>query len=121
VHETTREDAGDRDVTRRTRLAAERTWLAWWRTGLAGLAVAVATGEIVPGLSDGPRWPWVTISVALALLGVFCIVYAEYRRRQVDQALARGEYATVGVVAPAVLAVAGATVGIAIVLAMLFL
>jgi hypothetical protein len=23
------------DVTRRTRLAAERTWLAWWRSGIA--------------------------------------------------------------------------------------
>ena len=28
-------DAEVADVSRRTRLAAERTWLAWWRSGIA--------------------------------------------------------------------------------------
>jgi putative membrane protein len=40
-----------RDATRRTRLASERTYLAWWRTGLTTLAVSVGTGKIVPELS----------------------------------------------------------------------
>jgi Domain of unknown function (DUF202) len=35
-------DALDSDVTRRTRLAAERTWLAWWRSGIAASTAAVA-------------------------------------------------------------------------------
>ena len=30
------------DATRRTRLANERTYLAWWRTGLTSLAVSLA-------------------------------------------------------------------------------
>jgi inner membrane protein YidH len=38
------------DVTRRTRLAAERTWLAWWRTGIAASAAALAVGGLVPQL-----------------------------------------------------------------------
>jgi hypothetical protein len=29
--------AGDDDTTRRTRQAAERTWLAWWRSGIAAV------------------------------------------------------------------------------------
>ena len=40
-----------RDATRRTRLANERTYLAWWRTGLTTFAVSVAAGRLVPELS----------------------------------------------------------------------
>ncbi|MGH2744250.1 MAG: DUF202 domain-containing protein, partial [Thermoleophilaceae bacterium] len=36
------------DVTRRTLLAAERTWLAWWRSGIAAATAAVAVGGVVP-------------------------------------------------------------------------
>ncbi len=39
------------DATRRTRLANERTELAWWRTGLTALAVALAIGRVVPELN----------------------------------------------------------------------
>ena len=45
------------DATRRTRLANERTYLAWWRTGLASLAVSVGTGRLVPALTNGPSGP----------------------------------------------------------------
>ena len=44
------EDASGGDGTRRTALAAERTWLAWWRTGLGASAVAIGVGRILPGL-----------------------------------------------------------------------
>ena len=40
------------DATRRTRLAGERTQLAWWRTGLTSLAVGVGIGRVVPELND---------------------------------------------------------------------
>jgi uncharacterized membrane protein YidH (DUF202 family) len=43
-------DASDIDVTRRTHLAAERTCLAWWRTGIATIAAAVGVGGVVPAL-----------------------------------------------------------------------
>ena len=45
--------AGD---VRRTSLAAERTWLAWWRTGLAVTAVVLGR-RLLPGLTGGARWP----------------------------------------------------------------
>jgi putative membrane protein len=42
-----------RDATRRTRLANERTYLAWWRTGLTALAVSFGAGRLLPELSNG--------------------------------------------------------------------
>ena len=47
-----------RDAARRTRLANERTYLAWWRTGLTTLAVSVGAGRLIPELSQGPNWPF---------------------------------------------------------------
>ena len=47
-----------RDATRRTRLANERTYLAWWRSGLTALAVAVGAGKIAPEVTGGSSWPF---------------------------------------------------------------
>ena len=82
-----------RDATRRTRLARERTYLAWWRTGLTAFAVGVASGKIVPELSTGAAWPFEAIGVGFALVGVVFIAYAYVRQKQIETALARGDYA----------------------------
>ena len=82
-----------RDATRRTRLANERTFLAWWRTGLASLAVSLAAGKLVPELSDGSTWPFQLLGIGFALVGLLFIGYAHVRQRQVEDALARGGYA----------------------------
>ncbi|HZV76056.1 MAG TPA: DUF202 domain-containing protein [Conexibacter sp.] len=79
------------DASRRTRLANERTYLAWWRTGLASLAVSVGTGRLVPALTGGPAWPYTIAGAGFALLGVALIAFAAVRHRQVEQALDRGE------------------------------
>lgn len=52
------------DALRRTRLANERTYLAWWRTGLAALAVSLGAGKLIPELSKGPAWPFQLIGTA---------------------------------------------------------
>jgi putative membrane protein len=80
------------DATRRTHLASERTYLAWWRTGLTSLTVGVGAGRIVPALTSGASWPYTIVGAGYALLGVVCIVYAAQRRREVDEALARGDF-----------------------------
>jgi putative membrane protein len=46
------EEPGQEDATRRTRLANERTYLAWWRTGLTAFAVSLGAGKLVPALTD---------------------------------------------------------------------
>src|SRR5829696_4874123 len=85
------DEAGD--ATRRTRLANERTYLAWWRTGLTAFAVSLGAGKLVPALTDEARWPYVIIGVGFALLGVAFVLYGFARQRAVETAIARGEYA----------------------------
>lgn len=80
-----------RDYSRRTLLANERTYLAWWRTGLTTLTVALAAARVVPELSNsGTTWPYTAMGVAFAAIGVVCISYGEQRRRAVERAVRRG-------------------------------
>jgi putative membrane protein len=102
-----------RDASRRTRLASERTYLAWWRTGLTALAVSFGAGRLVPELSTGAEWPFETIGVAFAVVGVVFIVQGYRRQKRVEDALSRGEYAPLETSAALVLAVLGALLGLA--------
>jgi putative membrane protein len=83
------------DVTRRTFLAEERTWLAWWRSGIASATAAVGVGGVVPELVGGQRTPYVVLGAGYALLAAGIFVAAAMRKLQVDAALDRGEYAAV--------------------------
>lgn len=81
------------DATRRTALAAERTTLAWLRTGLTLVALAVAVGQLLPELTAREvRWPYATLGVAYALLGVGLVVYGLVRGRRVARAVAEGRW-----------------------------
>jgi putative membrane protein len=101
------------DATRRTRLANERTYLAWWRTGLTTFAVALAAGKLVPELSSGAAWPYEVIGVGFALVGVLFIAYAYVRQKRVEDALARGDYAPFEPRAGLVFAALGVVLGLA--------
>jgi putative membrane protein len=101
------------DATRRTLLASERTELAWWRTGLTALAVALAVGRIVPGLdSSSQRWPYATGGVCFALYGVAVVVYGSIRRGAVERALAEGRFPSSPRLAHAALAAGGVVLGL---------
>ena len=106
-------DASDTDVTRRTMLAAERTWLAWWRSGIAAATAAVAVGGVVPQLVDEARTAFVWLGVGFALLAVAVFVGAGARERQVQEALARGGYVGVNRTWVLCLTVAGALLAFA--------
>ena len=84
------DEAGD--ATRRTRLANERTYLAWWRTGLTAFAVRIGSGKLVPALASGATWPYTAIGIGFAFVGAFCSGYAYWRYREVEAALSRGEF-----------------------------
>ena len=105
-----------RDATRRTRLANERTYLAWWRTGLTALAVSFGAGRLIPELSQGPNWPYELIGVAFAVVGVGFMTYGYLRHKSVDDALSRGEYAKLDERAAILFAAAGAVLGAATIL-----
>ena len=84
------DEAGD--ATRRTHLANERTYLAWWRSGLTCLAVSFGTGKLVPSLSHETRWPYVLLGTGFAILGLTFIAYGFLRQRRVEDAVMRGEF-----------------------------
>ncbi len=69
---------------RQTSLAVERTQLAWWRTGLTALAVAVGLGRVVPELSDsGTTWPYAAVGIAFAIYGTALFFEGTARGRSV--------------------------------------
>jgi putative membrane protein len=80
------------DATRRTRLANERTYLAWWRTGLAAFAVSLGAGRLVPALAGGPQTLYSIVGVLFAALGIVLIAYGRRRGREVDEAISEGRY-----------------------------
>jgi len=84
------------DATRRTRLANERTYLAWWRTGLTAFAVGIGAGKVAPELAGGPAWPYVVVGVGYSLIGIGFVGYGLYRLRAVESAIERGEYLAPG-------------------------
>jgi putative membrane protein len=85
----------DPGATSRTYLAAERTQLAWWRTGLTAIAVALAVGRVVPELSDSSlQWPYTLVGCAFALYGIALIAYGTLRARAIGRAIAAQSFAT---------------------------
>jgi putative membrane protein len=84
------DEAGD--ATRRTHLANERTYLAWWRTGLTALASGVAIGRVVPSLTHQTRWPYAVLGAGFALLGIVAIAYGLVRQQAVREAVRQGKF-----------------------------
>jgi putative membrane protein len=80
------------DATRRTRLANERTYLAWWRTGLTAFAVSIGAGRLVPAVAGGPQELYSAVGVLFAVIGILVIVYGRKRGREVDTAISEGGY-----------------------------
>ena len=76
------------DATRRTRLASERTYLAWWRSALAAFAVSLGVGKLVPELTSGRTIGYEIVGVGYAVLGIAFMAYG-YRRQHVLGARAR--------------------------------
>jgi putative membrane protein len=103
----------DDDVTRRTRLAAERTWLAWWRSGIASATAAVAVGGVVPELVEGGRTAYVVLGAGYAGLAAAVFLGAAVRRRQVERALELGEYERLGERGVLALTLVGMTLALA--------
>lgn len=101
------------DATRRTRLASERTELAWWRTGLTAMAVAFAVGRIVPELEGKTtRWPYLVGGIGFAVYGVAVMLYGSVRNRAVTQALSEGKFPEQPRVAHAAIAFGGVALGV---------
>jgi putative membrane protein len=81
------------DQARRTSMAAERTWLAWWRTALGATAGALAVGRFAPKLLDVAAWPYVLLGCGYAALAVGLSIVGARRQRELERALRAGRHA----------------------------
>ena len=96
-------------------MAAERTWLAWWRTSLGASAGALAVGRFAPELLGVAAWPYILLGCGYASLAIGLLIVGAQRQRDLEHALRTGAQAplrfrtvgvfTIGGVALAVLTV----------------
>lgn len=89
--ETPRPAGGDPGAPQRTAMAAERTWLAWWRTALAATAGALGVGRLAPELLDVSPWPYVVLGAGYATLAIGLLIAGARRQHQLGDAVRRGE------------------------------
>jgi uncharacterized membrane protein YidH (DUF202 family) len=107
--------SSDLDQARRTSMAAERTWLAWWRTALGATAGALGVGRLAPQLLDVAAWPYILLGCGYASLAVGLLVVGAQRQRELEYALLTGghvplRFRTVGVFTVGGVALAALTV-----------
>jgi uncharacterized membrane protein YidH (DUF202 family) len=102
------------DATRRTRLASERTYLAWWRSALAAFAVSLGVGKLVPELTTSGRTVgYEIVGVGYALLGIAFIGYGFWRQQLLEEALLEGRFVPFSRRAALTFALAGVVLGVA--------
>jgi inner membrane protein YidH len=109
-----------KDAARRTRLANERTYLAWWRTGLTSIAVCIGLGRIVPGVTNVTKWPYELVGAGYGILGIGFMILAHVRVRAVEAAVDRGEFARFDARWTAALLFVGAILGAGAVILVVF-
>lgn len=104
------------DANRRTRLGAERTQLAWWRTGLTAIAVGIGIGRILPALDgDADELPFVLLGCAFAVYGIALFSVGIARGARLDQAVSEGGFAPLPRREERLLAAAGVVLGFAVI------
>jgi putative membrane protein len=81
------------DVWQRTSMAAERTWLAWWRTALTATAGSLAVGRFAPELLHVAPWPYVLLGCAYAALALGLLVLGARRQRELERSILDGVHA----------------------------
>ena len=95
----------------RTQLAHERTYLAWWRTGLTGIAAGFGVGRILPEVVGGTNWPYIALGTALTSAGLAAMLYGILHYRELQAALRGGREPRAGEGFILALAVVGIAVG----------
>ena len=71
-------------------MAAERTWLAWWRTALAAMVGALGVGRLAPELLDVAPWPYVVLGAGYAVIAIGLLLVGGRRQAELQRAVHRG-------------------------------
>ncbi len=78
------------DVFQRTSMAAERTWLAWWRTALTATAGALGIGRFAPEVLHVAAGPYIALGCGYAVLAIGLLVFGARRQRELEQSIVDG-------------------------------
>jgi uncharacterized membrane protein YidH (DUF202 family) len=84
--------AAELDQARRTSMAAERTWLAWWRSALAASVGALGVGRLAPEVLHVAPWPYVLLGCGYASLAIGLLIAGAQRQRELERALRHGDH-----------------------------
>jgi len=84
---------GDPGAASRTGMAAERTWLAWWRTALAATAGALAVGRLAPEVLHTAAAPYIVLGCGYAVLAIALLWVGAARQRNLQRAVEEGSSA----------------------------
>ena len=88
-------------------MAAERTWLAWWRTALVATAGALGVGRLAPRVLHAASAPYVVLGCCYAVLALALLIVGSRRHRALARALQRGEPAPLTATTVALFTVGG--------------
>ncbi len=67
--------------------------MAWWRTGIASAAVALAVGALLPKLGTHPRGRFVALGVGYGILALIFVIGGTLREQASRKALATRGFA----------------------------
>ena len=79
---TDEEHFEDQEAVRRTVLARERTALAWLRSGITALGVAVAVGRVVPEVAGTDSLPYALLGAGYGIIGLVMVAYGSLTQGQ---------------------------------------
>jgi uncharacterized membrane protein YidH (DUF202 family) len=74
-------DVGDLAVKQAV-MAAERTWLAWWRSALVAVAGALAVGRVTPQVLHVASWPYVILGAGYGLIAIGMVIVGALRHER---------------------------------------
>jgi uncharacterized membrane protein YidH (DUF202 family) len=101
-------------------LAAERTWLAWFRSGIGVSAAAIAVGGVLPKLADTTSWGYVALGAGYAVLALGVFVEGWRRQREIYRAIETDSDVPTGLNVIAGLSIAGGVLAMGTVLLLFF-
>ena len=108
------------DASRRTRLANERTYLAWWRTALASFAVSLGAGQLLPSITGNHGGVvFEGLGIGFGLIGLLCIAYALHRYLAVEKAIDEGTFVAPSKALTVALTAVGVVLGLLVLVAIL--
>ena len=87
---------------------------------MTAIAVALASGKLIPLLATGAVWPFEVLGTGFGLTGIALMAFAYVRQRRVEEAVARGDYAAFDARAGLAFAAVGMLLGLGTILVILF-